>query len=151
MALVQWLSGNDPWTKLDRWQRELDRLSTVFRAAPSPWTFAKSGLYPALNIYDDGECLIVRGEVPGIDPKSIEVTVTGDTLTLQGERFEERAPQGAAYHRRERQAGRFQRAVSLPVAIDSTKVVASCHDGILEVRLPRAEQAKQHKIQVRAS
>jgi HSP20 family protein len=108
-------------------------------------------VYPPVNVYNDGESYVVRAEVPGIDPADVDLEVTGDTLTLRGERKRPEVPEGAAYHRRERDFGRFRRSLSLPAQVDSTKVSATCTDGILEIRLPHAESAKRRRIDVKAS
>jgi HSP20 family protein len=126
----------------------MDQLLSSFR----PWSGAayRSGVYPQMNVYDDGESFIVRAEVPGVDPKDIDLTVTGDTLTIQGERKQEEIPPGASYHRRERSFGQFRRALTLPDQVDAAKVAATCKEGILQILLPRAEQAKQRKVQIQS-
>ena len=149
MALIRWLGDNDLHSEFDRLSRDLNRLMTGFTPGFG-WgeTLRSSGVYPTMNVYDDGESLIVQAEVPGIDPKDIDITVTNDTLTLKGERKLE-APEGVSYHRREREAGRFHRALTLPEPVDSTKVIATCTDGVLEIRMPRAEHARPRKVTVK--
>ncbi len=146
MALIRWLGENDYSSPLDRMQREINRVFSSYQGGTR--TAQHSGVYPALNVYDDGESFIVRAEVPGVDPKSIDIMVTGDTLNLQGERKLPELPEGASYHRREREAGRFKRAMTLPEQVDNSKVQASYNNGMLEILLPRAEQAKQRKVKV---
>lgn len=148
MALVRWLGEDDYFSPLTRMQREIERLLSTQRPA---WFGQHSGVFPPLNIYDDGESFVVRAEVPGVDPKSIDITVTGDTLNLKGERTLPELPEGASYHRRERESGVFRRALTLPDQVDSSKVKADYKNGILQILMPRAEQAKQHKIDVRVS
>jgi HSP20 family protein len=134
-------------------QRDMDRLFSAFspsQGAARPSMF-RAQVYPALNIYNDGESFVLRAEVPGVDPKSLDIEVTGDTLTLRGERKLPELPEGASYHRRERDFGQFRRSFTLPEKVNSSKVVAKCEDGILEVRLPHAEEAKARKIAVKAS
>jgi len=153
MALIRWGQQNDVFSELNKMQRDMDRLFSAF----SPWqrgtrpSMFRAQVYPALNIYNDGECFILRAEVPGVNPKSIDIEVTGDTLTLRGERTLPDLPEGASYHRRERDFGQFRRSFSLPEKVDSSKVVAKCEDGILEVRLPHAEEAKARKIAVKSN
>jgi len=108
-------------------------------------------VYPPINIYDDGESYIARAEIPGVATESLDISVTGDTLTIRGERKIDPAGEGCCYHRRERSAGEFRRAFNLPEMVDSTKVVAHASNGVLEILLPRAEQAKQRKVQVKTS
>ena len=109
----------------------------------------RPAVYPPINIYNDGETYIVRAELPGVSPDNLDLEVTGDTLTLRGERKSEELPEGASYHRRERDTGQFRRSFSLPDRIDSSKVVAKADNGILEIRLPHAESAKRRRIEVK--
>ncbi len=151
MTSIRWFNASDPFGQLDRLQREMDQVFSALRPAGTSAALERTGVYPALNLYDDGESLVVRAEVPGVDPKSLDVSVTGDTLTLKGERPASEAPEGASFHRRERGVGTFQRAMNLPVAVDTQKVAATYREGVLDIRLPRAEHAKPRRITVKAS
>lgn len=150
MALIRWGEHNDWFSEVNRMQREMERLLSAFspRTTPSRWPSYRTQVYPPLNIYDDGESMIVRAEVPGVDPKTLNVEVTGDTLTLRGERKVPEVSEGASYHRRERDFGQFRRSFTLPDKIDNHKVHATCQDGVLEVRLPHAEETKARKVSV---
>ena len=153
MTLIRWGREGDLFSELSRMHSGLDRLfgefdSPVGRAVRSS---CKASVYPPLNIYNDGESFVVRAEVPGVDPKSINLEVTGDTLTLRGERKLPELAEGAAYHRRERDFGQFRRSLTLPERVDSSKVMASCQDGVLEIRLPQAEEARARTIAVKAN
>lgn len=108
----------------------------------------RGGVFPAVDIYGDGESFLVRAEMPGIDRESLEVTAAGDQLAIKGERRIDPADSCSCYHRSEREAGRFRRVVTLPEKVDSSKVQASYKNGVLEVLLPRAEEAKARKISV---
>lgn len=149
MALIRWLGDNDLHTEFDRLSRDLNRLMTGFNSTVG-WggTLQNTGVYPTMNIYDDGESLIVQAEVPGIRSEDIDITVTNDTLTIKGERKLEN-PQGVSYHRREREAGQFCRSMTLPEPVNADKVLATCSDGILEIRLPRAESARPRKVTIK--
>ena len=144
MALIKWGHENDMFSQLSRMQRDMDSMLSAF----SPWRSMgrrpghRAQVYPALNIYDD--------ELPGVDPKSLDIEVTGDTLTLGGERKLPEFPEGASHHRRERDFGAFRRSLTLPDKVNGNKVVASCQDGILEIRLPHAEETKARKITVKS-
>jgi len=152
MAIIRRHGENDLFSQLDRMQREMASLTTAFRPGTGQELAAfRPEVYPPLNIYDDGESIIVRAEVPGVDPKAIDVEATGDTLTLRGERTLPEPGANASYHRRERDAGQFRRSLTLPKPVDNTKVMATCTNGVLEVRLPYAEEAKRRKITVKAS
>jgi HSP20 family protein len=130
-------------------QKDLSRLFGEF-GTMAPRGGSRASVYPALNVYHDGESFIVRAEAPGVNPKSLDVEVTGDTLLLRGERKLPELAEGASYHRRECDYGRFCRSFSLPDRVDSSNVVASCRDGILEIRLPHAEETRARKVAVKA-
>ena len=153
MAVIKWGREGNRFSNTARMQREMGRLFNEFET----W-FGSSGkegyqttVFPPLNIYNDGECFIVRAELPGIDSKSLDLEVTGDTLTLKGKRTLPELENGQSYHRRERDFGEFRRSFSLPDRVNSSKVMAEYLNGILEIRLPHAEEAKARKISVKAS
>ena len=150
MALVRWGREGDIFSELARMQGDLSRLFGEFDSR-SHRTGYRASVFPPLNIYNDGESFIVRAELPGVDPKSLDVEVSGDTLTLRGERVLPELPEGTSYHRRERDYGQFRRSFSLPERVNSSKVMASCEDGVLEIRLPHAEGTKTRKISVKAN
>ncbi|MDJ0763632.1 MAG: Hsp20/alpha crystallin family protein [Myxococcota bacterium] len=110
----------------------------------------RTGVFPPLNIYDDGESLVVKAEVPGIDPADLEINATVNALTIKGERKRPTADDKASFHRRERSYGTFSRSVNLPQEINSGKVQASYKHGVLEIMLPKAEESKPHKIEIRS-
>ena len=146
MALVRWFGG-DVYNRMERMQREMNRL---WSAAWIP-SQGYANVFPPINIYDDGESYIARAEMPGVKTGDIDITVTGKTLTLRGKRTIELAGKDETYHRRERSAGEFRRAFDLPEQVDGEKVQANFTNGVLEILLPRAEQAKERKVQVSAS
>ncbi|RLB35076.1 MAG: Hsp20/alpha crystallin family protein, partial [Deltaproteobacteria bacterium] len=93
----------------------------------------------------------VRAELPGVKAEDLELSVTGDSLTLSGERKIAAEDENARYHRREREAGKFSRIVTLPAQVEPAKVEASCADGVLTVVLPKAEASKPKTISVKSS
>jgi HSP20 family protein len=127
-----------------RLNREMSRLFGETRASSG------AGVFPPLNLYDDGESLIVRAEIPGIDPKDIDVQATVNSLTIKGERKRSETDEKASFHRRERGHGTFSRTISLPEEIDPDKVAASYSLGVLQLLLPKAEETKPRKIEIQA-
>jgi HSP20 family protein len=107
-----------------------------------------AGVYPAVNITEDTEAFYVSAELPGLQSDDLELNVTDNQLTLAGERKIPEEAADARYHRREREAGRFSRAVALPGDIDTEKVKARLTDGVLTVTVPKAEKAKPRQIAV---
>ena len=137
---------------LGRLKNELDRLFTgVFDA---PWSAALPGLvseagYPAINVWEDEASFHAEVEVPGMKLEELEILVVGNQLTVKGERATD-VPEGATAHRSERVRGAFSRVVRLPIEVDADKVEAHLTDGVLLVKLPKAEAAKPRKIKVLA-
>ena len=150
MALIRWGREGDIFSEFARMQGDLGRLLGEFDSRSHQKGY-RASVFPPLNIYNDGESFIVRAELPGVEPKSLDVEVSGDTLTLRGERVLPELPEGTSYHRRERDYGQFRRSFSLPERVNSSKVMASCEDGVLEIRLPHAEETKTRKISVKAN
>jgi len=130
------------WSEMSRLTREMDRLFGEARAT------SRAGVFPPLNLYDDGESLLVRAEVPGIDPRDLEINATTNALTIKGERKLSETDEEASFHRRERGHGTFSRSINLPQEIDPGKVKASYKLGVLEIMLPKAEEAKPRKIEI---
>jgi HSP20 family protein len=127
----------------DELRREVDRLFFDFeRGAAEP------AASPALSVEDRGSALFMRAELPGMSEKDLELTVTGSSLTLKGERRVE-APAGHTTHRSERSSYRFARTFELATKIDSDKVQASLTNGVLTVTLPKAADAQPKQIQVK--
>ncbi|OGR11230.1 MAG: hypothetical protein A2341_11405 [Deltaproteobacteria bacterium RIFOXYB12_FULL_58_9] len=151
MATIRWhRGGRDILSQLDRMSNEMNDIMSVFGAGPGGHTAGQQpDVFPPLNVYNDGECFIVRAEIPGVDSTDLDIEMTGDTLTLRGERRPPQIPEGASYHRRERDFGRFRRSLTLPQQVDNAKVVAAFANGILEIRLPHAESAKRRKVEVK--
>jgi HSP20 family protein len=103
--------------------------------------------YPALNLWEDGDNAYVEAELPGLTLEDVEVMVTGDEVTINGARKLADAG-GASWHRRERSQGQFSRRVALPWQIDADKVEARLTDGVLCIKLPKAERAKPKKVKL---
>lgn len=149
MAVVRFSSYSNfptPFQKLERMKREMDRVFAGF--IPQSPLSAGSGVFPALNVIEDGDKIFVRAVLPGVKPEDIEISVEGNTLNLRGERKMEDLEK-VTYHRRERVVGTFQKALTLPVEINPEAVEAKCEHGVLKLVLPKAEHAKPKRIPVR--
>lgn len=133
----------DPFDALGSLQQAMD----TFRS--SGWLASTSGggSYPPLNVFRKGDDFIVITELPGLDKSKLEVQVKGNTIRLAGTKSVTH-PEKASVHRRERLAGRFDRAVALPVEVNPDAVKAEYRDGILALYLPRAERDKPRSIQI---
>lgn len=145
--------SNPTFYPVNRLRGEMERLFDEFsREFPSIGRVA--GLhgrgFPSINVWEDAQALRVEAEVPGMKMEDLEVTVMGNELTLKGRRGNG-TPQDVTYHRRERGTGEFSRTIRLLVNVAPDKVVASLVDGVLTVTLPKAEEAKPRKIEVRVA
>ncbi len=129
----------DPW-------RAFERLNRMASGVLAPSTSE----FPLMNIWADGDNVIVTSELPGVDPKDVDISVAGQTVTLRGSRSTEDACNGACQHRRERWKGPFTRTIELPFLIDQGKVEAKFGKGVLQLTLPRAEADKPRKIAIKA-
>lgn len=136
-----------PFEELDRLRRQVDWFNGGLRSGLSGEPAA--GVFPLMNVTEDKDNYYVRAELPGIKADQLEISVTGDTLSVSGERKLPVEDDKAQYHRREREAGRFSRIVTLPGQLNTGKVEASCTDGVLTVTLPKAEAAKPRQIAVK--
>ena len=135
------------YRELLRMQNEMDRL---FRTT-SPVSGHRVSTFPPMNIWSDEENAMITAEMPGVDKKDLDISVTGDTLTISGKRQPDELPEDAKYHRRERSYGEFNRSIQLPYTVDVDKVNADFSQGVLKVMLPRIESEKPKKITVKAS
>jgi len=137
-----------PFDELERMRRELDRLSGDFTG--SVFRLPTAGVFPLVNVTEDHNHYYVRAELPGVNADELDISVTGETLTLSGERKLPEESDKSSYHRREREAGSFNRVISLPARLDVDKVKAHAEDGVLTVVLPKAESAKPRQIAVKS-
>ncbi len=121
----------------------------MFSAALRTGGLEKSGhAVPSLEIREDENQFTLNIDVPGIDKKNIDISVTGNTLTVKGERSEETKKTEKGYYYSERSYGSFQRSVQLPSEVDSEKIAANYKDGVLEVVIPKSEKSKPKQIKV---
>ena len=133
-------------TDLEKLRHQMERMFDVFGDRQPESSGA--GVYPAVNITEDGEAYYVSAELPGVRSNDLDVNVTANQLTLAGERRIAEEAADARYHRREREAVRFSRAVALPGDIDTENVRARLADGILTVTVPKSERAKPRQIDI---
>jgi HSP20 family protein len=139
MAIVM-----DPFDALSSFQQALDAYRT------SSWleeSVSGGGAYPSVNVFRKGDDFIIIAELPGVKKSDLDVQVKGRTIRLSGAKTVS-YPEKAALHRRERLAGRFDRAVTMPVEINANGVKAEYRDGVLALFLPRAESGKAKSIKV---
>jgi HSP20 family protein len=135
------------WEELDRVQREMSR----WMRSASPERGRASAAFPAINAWTSDDEEVVTAELPGVDPDQIDLSVSNDMLTISGESKSAPVEEGVRYHRRERLEAKFSRSIQLAFPVVSDKVTATYENGVLTVTLPRAEEDKPHRINVKAS
>jgi HSP20 family protein len=138
------------------WERDFDRLfdrlSHEFRFPWSTerwWPTRELRLrMPAVDVYEEKDAVVVKAELPGMSKEDIDVTLTGSTLTIKGEKKREEEVKEADYHRSERAYGAVVRTIELPAEVKTEAAQATFKDGVLNLRLPKSEQAKQKQVKV---
>lgn len=138
-------NAQDPFTAL---RDEFNRLFAAPLFEPSLDAF--HGWSPAVDIHEDKDSFIVQSELPGLKKEQIDISLHENVLTISGERKTESNQESANVSRSERYFGKFQRSVTLPKAVDPSKVKASYQDGLLTVTLSKAEGAKPRQIEIHA-
>ena len=131
-------------------RREMDQLFRDFFGNGWSSDRDESAAFPVLNIWEDGQNVFVEAEMAGVKIEQVEISVTGDQLTLRGERKSEEK-EGVACHRRERVFGAFSRVARLPAPIEAGRVEATLRNGVLTITLPKSEHAKPRRIEVKSA
>jgi HSP20 family protein len=152
MTLMRWSPSLNPARDLAGVHDEVNRLFDDFlnrgawrRDVPAIFT-------PAVDIEETADAFVLRADLPGVAQNDVKVSLLGDTLTLRGERKSEKVQKdGNNYHRVERTSGSFERSFSFGTAVRSEGVKAQYKDGVLEIHVPKAEEAKLREIQVQIS
>jgi HSP20 family protein len=134
------------WRDVDRLQREINRMFEDY----SPMRLRTAPSYPALNVWNSEQGLLVTAEVPGVSPEDIDISVIGDNLTLSGVRKPDELNEGARYHRQERGYGKFARTLQLPFPVNVEKIEATFKNGVIHIAMPRAEEDRPRKIAVKS-
>ena len=105
---------------------------------------------PAIDMYQTDDEVVVKATLPGLKAEDVDISVTGDTLTLRGEYKQENEQKEARYHIREQRYGSFERSLLLPTDVKADKAVADFEDGVLTIRIPIAEEVKPKAISIKA-
>jgi HSP20 family protein len=143
-TLVRW----DPATEVDSLQSEMNRLFDGFfgngrRNGARRWI-------PPMDLAETEEELVLTADLPGMSEDDIAIEVKDNVLAISGERRDAREENGRGYHRAERSFGRFARTLALPRGVDAQRVSAKFDQGVLEVHIPKPEERKPHRVQIRA-
>jgi HSP20 family protein len=132
-------------------RKEMDRLFDRIWEGGLPEVTTPLGEWtPALDVFETNEAVIVKAEVPGIDPKDIQVTLNNQLLTVSGEKKYEKQEKDEKFYRMERASGSFARSIQIPIPVDAAKVVATFKNGLLKIEMPKTAAAKGLSIPVKA-
>ena len=145
MNLVRW----NPWREMSTMQHRINHLlNEPFFNNGEDENLRMGTWYPAVDMFDDDDKIVIKAELPGMDKKDISVDVENRVLTLSGERNYDKEVKEENYYRRERATGRFKRAFNLPADVDSDNIKADFKDGVLKVEIPKPEEQKPKQITV---
>ena len=146
MALIRW----EPTREINTIQQEINRLfGTLLDQQGGEASAAGRRWIPAMDLVEHGEHYELRADLPGLSDQDVSIEVDGGVLTISGERGSEREARGEGYYRIERATGRFSRSLTLPDGVDPEQIEAHFDKGVLEIRIPKPEQSKPRRVQVR--
>jgi len=153
-ALIVRRPGTSPMV-FRPFHRPMSLIDEIEDIASDLWTawrplVSSNNLIPHTEMYEENDQLVMKTELPGIKKEDLDITLDGDMLTIKAEKKPEETAEDAAYHARERYYGRYYRTTSLPFRVDGDKSSAVFENGVLELRLPKSEETKAKKIEVKA-
>ena len=146
MDIVPW----KPFTELTTLRRDLDSLwDRFFPEAPFFERYTTHEWLPTIDLTETKDKLVVKAELPGLEAKDVELTLTDDVLTIQGEKKEEKEEKDEHHFFVERYTGSFERQIRLPAHVKTDKVDAKFDKGVLTITLPKTEEAKKKAIKIK--
>lgn len=131
-------------SEFDQMMDEMMRLTGREIDMPAAWGVA-------LDVAENDEEYTIQASIPGVDPSDVEITLEDNVLTVAGESKEEKESEGRTYHLRERRYGQFRRSVTLPTKVEADDVEAECRDGVLTIHVPKSEDVKPKRIQIKGA
>ena len=138
-----------PWGLMNQFRQDMDKFFVHYgRQSEDQSAIATSAWVPPVDIKEETQQFVIQADIPGVDPKDIELSMENSVLTIKGERHAESQDEGQNYKRVERTYGSFYRRFSLPDTADSDKIMASGKNGELQIIIPKREVAKPRKISV---
>ena len=145
MALVRW----EPVRELDNLQGEMNRLFDTFFGGNGGAASPRARRWvPAMDLVEEGDVLVLRADLPGLERDDVAIEIKDNVLTVSGERKSEHTDKGEGFYRVERAFGGFSRSLALPDGVDADGVAASFDKGVLEVRIPKPEERKPHRVEI---
>jgi HSP20 family protein len=147
MSMMRW----DPFDEFTTLRRSMDRLFDDFFTTRSPSgrrELVTAGWEPAVEMFETDHDVVIRAELPNIDPKQVDITVTNDSITLKGQTKFEEEKKERNYYRREMRYGAFSRTLPLTTEVKSGEAKATYKDGVLEITVPKSERVKPTSVKV---
>ena len=145
------LTRFDPFHEMVSLRQAMDRLFEDSFVSPLGWrSFEGDAVSPALDVHQTADEIVVTAALPGIKPRDVEITLTGQTLLIRGELKADEKVERDQYLYRERRYGTFSRQLQLPVRVEGDKSQATFENGVLTLRIPKAEEVKPRQIQIKA-
>ena len=146
MSIIRW----DPFDEVGTLRRSMDRLFDEFftRRPGTARELVELGWEPAVEMYETDNEVVVKAVLPNVDPKNVDITVTNDAITLKGDTKHEEERKDKNYYRREMRYGAFARTLPLSTEVKNAEAKATYKDGVLEVRIPKADRVKPASVKV---
>jgi HSP20 family protein len=144
MDLTPW----KPFREVSTFRKEMDNLFKRFFGESPPFGPLAEGWAPSIDVSESEDKLLVKVELPGLEAKDVDVNLSGDLLTIKGEKKTEREEKKEKYHYSERYYGSFERSFRLPVPVQTDKIEADFEKGVLTISLPKVEEAKTKSIKI---
>jgi HSP20 family protein len=138
----------DPWDLMHQWRRDMERSLGALENRERSADVTAANWAPAVDIKEEADAYVLYADLPGVDPKHIEVHMENGVLTIKGERTTESKQEEDNYTRIERVTGSFYRRFTLPESVDAEKISAKSQNGVLEVSIPKQEKVQPRRITV---
>ncbi len=152
--LTTWKPSREltPFREFERMRRDMDRLwESFFEGGVRRRSEEEGGWYPSLDVAETKNEFVVKAEVPGMEPKDIDISLSDGTLTIKGEKKHEKEEKEEGYHLVERSYGAFTRSIQLPSEVHREKISASYKNGVLKIVLPKSEEAKKKEVKIKVA
>jgi len=149
MAIERYRGWLRPWNPFRELEEMRQRMESLFRPAAWPAPAEGAVLVPPIDMYEEKDKYVVKAELPGMKKDEIDISITDNILTIKGERKEEKEKKEGSYFFSERYYGTFLRSLNLPGNVDAKKICASYKDGVLQIDLPKTEEEKEKKIEIK--
>jgi HSP20 family protein len=147
MTIVQY----EPWRLLNRFHRDFSRVLGEGGSTSEAESSSDVTWLPVVDVHEEAERFVVRADLPGVEPKDVEITADKGVLTIRGQRHAEKRDEAKGYERVERVSGAFLRRFTLPEGADTASIKAKQANGVLEITIPKQPQVQPQRISVEAA